>query len=226
MTGSGTLLDPYIIYDVADLQAMELDLTAYYELANDIDASTTVTWNGGLGFDPVGSSPSPNGFSGTFDGKGYTITGLFINRPLESYVGLFGYTEVGSGGWINNVGLVNCNITGRRFVGALVGFHEWQGAQSISVCYSTGAVSGSGTSVNAIGGLLGYNGSTVERCYSTATVHAEAATGKTQEIGGLIGLNAGWSGDEGNVTDCYATGNITAISPVGLDVTEVGGLIG
>ncbi|GAH55590.1 unnamed protein product [marine sediment metagenome] len=34
MTGSGTELSPYIIYNVNDLQAMENDLMAYYELAN------------------------------------------------------------------------------------------------------------------------------------------------------------------------------------------------
>lgn len=45
MTGTGTELDPYIIEDVDDLQDMNLDLTAYYELANDIDASLTATWN-------------------------------------------------------------------------------------------------------------------------------------------------------------------------------------
>ncbi|GAI94379.1 unnamed protein product, partial [marine sediment metagenome] len=38
MTGSGTALDPYIISNVVDLQAMKDHLDSYYELANDIDA--------------------------------------------------------------------------------------------------------------------------------------------------------------------------------------------
>ncbi|MBA7593415.1 hypothetical protein ES703_00335 [subsurface metagenome] len=38
MTGSGTLLDPYVIWDVDDLQDMNFDLTAYYELGQNIDA--------------------------------------------------------------------------------------------------------------------------------------------------------------------------------------------
>ena len=46
MTGSGTAEDPYIIEDVDDLQAMENDPTAYYELGGDIDASPTQGWNG------------------------------------------------------------------------------------------------------------------------------------------------------------------------------------
>jgi hypothetical protein len=55
MTGSGTPGDPYMIYDVDDLQDMEDDLDAYYELANDINAGATAGWNGGKGFAPIGS---------------------------------------------------------------------------------------------------------------------------------------------------------------------------
>lgn len=54
MTGSGTIGDPYIIYDVDDLQAMKNDLTAYYELNSDINAIDTELWNGGKGFEPIG----------------------------------------------------------------------------------------------------------------------------------------------------------------------------
>ncbi|GAJ17451.1 unnamed protein product, partial [marine sediment metagenome] len=54
MTGSGTIGDPYVIWDVNDLQDMNLDLAAYYELGQDIDASATVGWNAGQGFIPVG----------------------------------------------------------------------------------------------------------------------------------------------------------------------------
>lgn len=60
MTGSGTQADPYIISDVDDLQAMSDDLTAYYELGGDIDASATTGWNGGAGsleVSHIGGSP-------------------------------------------------------------------------------------------------------------------------------------------------------------------------
>ena len=39
MSGSGTPEDPYIITDVYELQAMELNLSGHYELGNDIDAA-------------------------------------------------------------------------------------------------------------------------------------------------------------------------------------------
>jgi hypothetical protein len=45
MTGSGTLADPYVIWDITDLQNINLDLTAYYELGQNINAMATSTWN-------------------------------------------------------------------------------------------------------------------------------------------------------------------------------------
>ncbi|KKL12757.1 hypothetical protein LCGC14_2532540 [marine sediment metagenome] len=88
-----------VITDVDELQAMENDLTADYELGNNINASATSGWNGGEGFDPIGSSGSE--FTGSFDGKGYTINDLFINRPEETGVGLFGVTGSGCGKIVN-----------------------------------------------------------------------------------------------------------------------------
>lgn len=43
------------ITDVDELQAMEDALTEDYVLGNNIDASATSGWNGGAGFDPIGS---------------------------------------------------------------------------------------------------------------------------------------------------------------------------
>ncbi|MBA7656028.1 hypothetical protein ES703_63941 [subsurface metagenome] len=40
-TGSGTAQDPYIITNVDQLQEMKDDLSAWYELGNDIDATAT-----------------------------------------------------------------------------------------------------------------------------------------------------------------------------------------
>ena len=68
--GSGTEADPYLITDVYELQEMSDDLTAYYVLGNDIDASVTSSWNGNAGFEPIGT------FTGIFDGQGHTITGV------------------------------------------------------------------------------------------------------------------------------------------------------
>jgi len=196
MTGSGTLADPYIIWDVNDLQNMELDLTAYYELGQDIDAAVTIGWNMGLGFDPIGDGINP--FEGNFDGKLYSISGLYINRIAEDRIGMFGTTR---GAHIHRVSLSSCNITGRDRVGALIG-QIWGDPSPCTVdnCSSTGSVAG----VDSVGALLGliYE-STINRCYSSCTV---TATG--DEVGGLIGEIIG--GDNCTISKCYCTGNIVA----------------
>ena len=84
VTGADSKILPkasYVVSDVNGLQNMNLDLAGDYTLANDIDASATSGWNGGLGFVPIGTFGS--GFSGSLDGQGFTISNLFINRSEE-----------------------------------------------------------------------------------------------------------------------------------------------
>jgi len=150
MTGSGTLLDPYIILTVNDLQDMEDDLDAYYELGANIDAAITSTWNVGAGFNPIGSAALATWFVGHLDGKGHTITSLFINRVTDA-IGLFGQIKLGA--TIKDVHIRTCNITGGSFVGALVGYIETPslGIVTIDICSSTGTVTG----YDYVGGLIG-----------------------------------------------------------------------
>ncbi len=207
MEGSGTLEDPWIITNVNQLQAMKDNLTAYYALGNDIDASATKNWNENaenteqkFGFVPVGRSAAR--FSGSLDGRGYVIENLYINRPGTSYVGLFGW--VSSSGWVKNVGLIGVDIVARRHVGGLAGL--MQGA--VENCYSTGSVSGTDP---AAGGLVGYNrpGGIIKDSYSTANVSSHG------EVGGLVGWNRrGW------ILDSYAMGDATGIG------WYVGGFVG
>lgn len=189
MTGSGTPADPYVIWDVNDLQNMNLDLTAYYELGQDIDASATSGWNGGLGFDPVGPD-TLNKFEGELDGKGYVITDIFISRPAAG-VGLFGRI----GGVVKNIGLVNCDITG-LFGGSLAAGNHG----TVTNCYSTGIFTGL---QDFNGGLVGYNYGTIECCYSECVVNV---TGGVGGGGGLIGSNAAGA----TVNRSFAIGDVTS----------------
>lgn len=117
--GDGTGGSPYQIADVYGLQGIGSGrmLGSYYILANNIDAGGTQYWNSGAGFKPIGDISE---FTGSFNGGGYTITGLTINRPGTDYVCLFGY----SSGAIGNVGLVDCSITGNNYIGGLAGFNN------------------------------------------------------------------------------------------------------
>src|ERR1700733_13215135 len=135
--GSGTSSDPYMIYSVSDavggLQYIPTEsLSAYYELANNINAAETSSWNAGAGFTPIGTSGSP--FTGNFNGNNFTISNLFINLPATNYIGLFGVTNAST---IKNVGLLNVNVTGAGYVGGLVGYNN--NASLVDNSYVTGS---------------------------------------------------------------------------------------
>jgi len=76
------------ITNCTELQSINNDLSGDYYLANDIDCSEHKN------FDPIGLLDKP--FTGTFDGKGYKITNLYINRPETNYIGLFGIIASGA----------------------------------------------------------------------------------------------------------------------------------
>ncbi len=123
--GAGTLEDPYLIANCVQLQEMKDDITAHYVVADDIDCGDTENWNGGKGFEPVATSTP---FTGSLDGDGRTITGLYIDRADDSfgedpgdewYVGLIGNAADAT---IQNLALTNARIRGYRYVGGIVGY--------------------------------------------------------------------------------------------------------
>ena len=182
-----------------ELQNIRANLAGDYYLGNDIDCTCTSGWNSGAGFEPIGTSYS-NNFTGTFDGQGYKITGLYINLPSSDYAGLFGFT--GPGSEITNVGLEQVIVTGSWHAGSLVG--RTAGGQ-ITNCYSTGNVNGD----SHVGGLVGRNeGGQITNSYSTCSVNGDL------HVGGLVGRNEG-----GTITNCYSIGNVNG------DL-HVGGLVG
>ncbi len=190
MTGSGTIGDPYIIQNVTDLQAMEDDLTAYYELEGDIDASATTGWNAGAGFLPIGQAGY---FTGQFDGKDYTISDLFINRN-DNFQSLI--YNIDTGAVIQNVKMTGVDITssGGAAIGALVGYML---DGTVTSCSSTGTVDGD----DFVGGLIGeIVAGTVSKCWSFCI-----ATAVDDYAGGLIGYII-----SGAISQCYATGNAIA----------------
>lgn len=213
------------ISNVTELQAMENDVTGNYYLTGDIDASATSTWNGGSGFDPVGDG-TPE-FAGTFDGCGYTISNLFINRS-SGKIGLFG--EIEDPAKIANVTLSSVNITATQgsYTGALVGACDAGSVAASDIliqnCHSSGTITIAGTTYSGVGGLVGFaNGdNTSERCEiydcsSSCTI--TTTTTQVSNIGGLIGLTV-----DALVYNCFATGDITI--PSGAYSDRVGGMIG
>jgi hypothetical protein len=193
------------IRDWYDLDAIRDNLSGNHILMNDLDSTTagytelaSPTANGGKGWQPIGAEANP--FTGSFDGQGNEIRDLFINREDEAQVGLFGVFN--EGGVLENVGMVNVDVTGSFCVGGLVGL---VGNGTVRDSYSTGSLTGE----DMVGGLVGANQlGTVRNSYSTGSLTGE------DMVGGLVGGN-----QLGTVSNSYSSGNVT-----GEDM--VGGLVG
>ena len=231
--GDGSTDTPYQISNICQLQNIDdntIDslgysglLTKNYKLTQNIEASYTVAWNDGTGFNPIGyyNSDTDNaGFDGTFDGGGFTLSTLTIDRTTN-YIGLLGY----NGGTIKDITLDSVDITGNNFVGGLVGYNDVLG--SIMNSNSDGSVvgtnsigglvgsnrysiinssfSGSIVGANSIGGLAGSNASLIMNSSASGSVK-----GKFSRVGGLVGFN-----HPGTIENSTSSGSVDGSSDVG-----------
>ena len=180
--------NPYILVrDVNGLQNINSNLSAYYALAGNVDASSAGS------FTPIGSGQGDPNFYGMFNGLGHVINSLSISAGGAGNVGLFGQT--GQSGVLTSVGLTNVNISGGNNVGGLVGYNSG----TISNSYVTGSVGGN----NYVGGLVGHNSGTISNGYVTGSV------GGNSYVGGLVGHNSG------TISNSYVTGSVSGNNYVG-----------
>ncbi|MBW6515662.1 MAG: hypothetical protein K0B81_03470 [Candidatus Cloacimonetes bacterium] len=208
--GDGTETNPYQISSLGNLYWIAVNpshWSSYFIQTADIDASETVTWFNGQGWIPIGTDGDNYLTGASYNGLGYKIDGLFINRPTTNYIGLFGYMNAGV--YIQNLRLTNINITGYSYVGGITGYQF--ASTYIDNCYTTGNISG----YMCIGGLVGEQSmATVSNSYSTANI-----SGTGYKLGGLVGAQAG---AYSTVMNSYSTGNVSG----GFEVYYVGGLVG
>jgi parallel beta-helix repeat protein len=195
MSGNNTELSPCLVTNCTQLQNISLNLSAHFALNNNVDCSDTVNWNSGQGFYPLGKDPySDVAFTGTFDGQGYNITNLFINRTGTDYAALFGGTNMSK---IENVGLIDVNITGDRFGGLL-------GAAlntNITNCFVTGYLEASGTFAAWSGGVNGWiEYGNIVNCHFIGTIEGN----NKHRIGGITSNIL-----DGEIIDSYFIGNIS-----------------
>ena len=152
----------------------------------DTDLTLTGEWT------PIGTESQP--YTGTFNGKDKTITGLTVNQEGTNYVGLIGY--LGSGGKVQNVTLTDVSVTGYWYVGGVVGYN----GGTMTGCTVSGSVSGD----SSVGGVVGWNGGTVTACYATSDVSGYS------DVGGVAGRNY-----YGTVTGCTSSGSVSGSLNVG-----------
>jgi hypothetical protein len=185
LEGEGTFANPYVVANAADLGKVWLRPLACYRLAGNLDL-TGISWSSAVV--PV--------FAGSFDGQRFVISHLTINQPGFDYIGLFG--RVNTSSQIRNISEEDVNITGRYYVGGLVGENV---GGTITDCYTTGAING----YDKVGGLVGFNNEgSITACYATSSV-----SGTHPSVGGLVGIN--WD----SIRNCYSTGLVSGDSSVG-----------
>ena len=201
--GVGTAGDPFTVSTPRHLDQVRCFAGLnYFRQTSDIDLSGYTT---GEGWDPIGQITSR--FSGHYDGQGFKITNLFINRPTANNQGLFGYVLNGS---LNNIKIENVDVTGGTSIGALAGIIE--GTQVVN-CYSRYGIESEPVNIKGesnAGGLIGYNfeGSTIENSHSFLGVDGN------ESVGGLTGMSF-----KSNISKSYATGSV-------MGNKFVGGLVG
>ncbi|MDD3746895.1 MAG: leucine-rich repeat protein [Anaerostipes sp.] len=210
--GDGTKEDPYQIANADNLywfaatvngtDNLTQNKSACATLVKDITVNTGVlnkdgTLNGnGENFrvwTPIGTDRD-NSYEGTFDGKGHTIKGVYVDST-NNYVGLFGYNKSGT---IENVNVVDSYFKGQNNVGGLSGINSG----SITNCTNSGSVSG----VDDIGGVSGdnsFNG-IITNCTNSGNVN-----GMSYYVGGVSGSNFG------SITNCTNSGSVSGANNVG-----------
>ena len=123
---------------------------------------------------PLGTSSSP--FTGTFNGNGYTVSGYTIGTSSSPYSGSY----VGFIGYLGSSGKVeNLGVSGAIYASG-----------SCYSCY--------------VGGVVGYNGGTVETSYNTGSIRGG------YYVGGVVGWEC-----KGTVATSFNTGSISGEDYVG-----------
>lgn len=237
ITGSGTKDDPYQISTAAQLKRFRNIVNgtggqtpnsgACAVLTNDIVlndgtfAENGTYTSGSSGktaeeWTPIGKYTNDNDktpYTGTFDGQGHSIKGLYVNSASDTCVGLFGYLEGaavrnltvdgyvqgigaagGIAGYVLNAAIENCSnycsVFGgsNRNSGGIAGINY--NSATIIDCYNVGTIRDS-DAVERRGGIAGYNNGTVSNCYNVGTISSSDCGGE------IVGSNSG------TVENCY-----------------------
>ena len=174
-----------LVKDKTELDAINTDTTTLagnYMLEQDIDL-------GGVTHTPIGGNSAPGAFTGKFDGNFFRVQNFTVSGVNSA--GLFG--EV-SGGRIENVGVSQATITGKRdnshcYAGGIAGHTTGNSVLKNVYAFSSTMVEGR---KGRYGGIVGATDHTlIDSAYSKALIGTDGSTGSNRnQGGGIIGLSA------------------------------------
>lgn len=227
-SGSGTENDPYLILNPIQLNQMRNFLNkegVYFKMMADFDLTEYLEdENPSQGWQPIGTISAP--FKGVLDGNGKTVTGLWINRNSNDYVGFFGMLN----GTVKNLALKGSKVKGKSNVGFLSGSANSciiynctfegsvEGASNIGGCIGAsyaadlseikfiGDVTGTG---DCVGGIIGTADAYTKGCLSGCRFYGNHVSGANY-VGGICGKT-----NYHNIGNCYVEANIIGNEYVG-----------
>ena len=202
----------------AELAAINSALDGDYVLVNDLSSETEgyddyagSSANDGAGWLPIGNTSNP--FYGSFDGQGYSISDIYINRS-SGFIGLFGKIykwSLEDKTSIKNLCVLNMNVTitgAYSSIGILCGqmaVYSGKGEIPIENVEVSGVIYGDG--IRSTGGIAGYaEYINFQKCKSNTTI----TTGSSQDIGGFVGVVF-----KSTLRNCYASGSVSGGSQIG-----------
>ena len=178
----------YTVYNADGLmawaEAAQSDLSFNCTLTADIDL-TDETWT------PIGSGFGPdNGYQGTFDGQGHSITGLTITTNTTDGENAALFDGIGSDGTVKNLQVeVNYTVQQNGAAGGIA----YSNYGTITACSVKGDITANS---GAVGGIAVSNLDTgiITACWYNGQL-------KERNIGGIV------SNNNNTVTACYWGGN-------------------
>ena len=192
-SGTGTKEDPYQIATPEQFAKLAVDVNSgvpndnkyhcgeYFELKNDIDLSGK-TWTP-IGYGDQAAKP----FQGYFDGKGHTVTGLYVDeRGNNCFAGLFGVAVAST----NETVLKNIIIKDAEV-------YAGNETNESEAHYGAGVLIGS----------ISINGGSNANYLAIANCQCYGKVDSKMYAGGLIGRS-----DYGKITNCVADVDVTGSS--------------
>ena len=219
--GSGTEADPYLIataQDLADFRdavngsAKKSTSKLCAKLTANIDLSTL----GDRDWTPIGYYTGYSDcvyYGGTFDGGGFTISGLKI-KSTKPYQALFGYVK---GGIIKNLtvaGSVETSTTSSAYAAGIVGY-----GNPVTMETCTNQVTVNVTQKGYAAGVVAYagTGSTIKGCTNQGNI-----SGVGDCVGGILATGTGTT----VISRCINSGEIISTGKPGSYNYSVGGIAG
>ena len=224
-SGTGTSLDPYLISNEGNFYWMTQNSSEWvknFKQTNNIDLSSSNTWDSGSGISPIGTPTNP--FTGVYDGNYKSVSGIYMSRSGFDQYGIFGYVN---NGVVKNLKIISASLSltlkadysWRAGAGILIGVLDNNASSNNveNVIIESSTISVTKINLGSVGGLIGLSkGGNVQ--YTSVDSDVFMYNNGTYKLraGGFIGSQEG-----GVIKYSLSSGSVTSSNGY-----RLGGFIG